>query len=218
MPASKDYNKIQYPRKCNHCDYVSNNPQMWHYHHKTHNAIPNDKLCENGCGNRANFFNTSGRYTCFKISHQCPEYIKNHAERIKDQWAHPQSDNRKELTKKSFVERLHNPETVNKMKETKRKKSGLLTPEDAKNYRHYARVIRQRAQIWAKDKGYVLGQQTYHVDHMFSILDAWNANLPAEIVNHPANLQILEAKENSSKGRKSIITLNELYERIRAYV
>jgi hypothetical protein len=60
----------------------------------------------------------------------------------------------------------------------------------------------------------MLGQQTYHVDHKLSILDAWNANLPAEVVNHPANLQILPAKENSSKGRKSSITIEELYEMI----
>lgn len=96
------------------------------------------------------------------------------------------------------------------MKETKRKKSGLLTPQDAKNYRHYARAIRQRAQIWAKEQGYEIGRQTYHVDHKLSILDAWNANLPAEIVNHPVNLQILEATANTSKGAKSTITVEEL--------
>ena len=203
--------KIQYPRKCNQCDYVSNNPQMWHYHNKTHDPIPSDKLCDNGCGSRANFFNTKGRYTCVKTSHQCPEYIRTHADRIKEHWARPESAARKEQTKTSFVNRLHNIETVAKIKETKRKKSGLLTPDDARNYRHYARAIRQRAQLWARENGYKLGQQTYHVDHKLSILDAWNAKLPLDIVNHPANLQIIEAKENSSKGRKSIITVEELY-------
>ena len=109
------------------------------------------------------------------------------------------------------------PEAVNKMKETKRKKSGLLTPEDAKNYRHYARAIRERAQMWATDNGYKLGQQTYHVDHKLSILDAWKLNLPAEIVNHPVNLQVIEAKRNTSKGSKSSITVEQLYEMIRAF-
>lgn len=216
MPAPKNYQKIQYPRKCSHCDYVSNNPQMWHYHTKTHNPIPSDKLCDNGCGNHANFFNTKGRYTCVKVAQQCPEYIKTHSDRIKDHWTRPDALSRKEQTKKSFIDRLHNTQTVDKIKETKRKKSGLLTPEDAKNYRHYARAIRQRAQIWARENGYNLGQQTYHVDHKLSILDAWNAKLPLEIVNHPANLQILEAKENSSKGSKSIITVEELYALITA--
>ena len=203
--------KNKYPRKCDHCDYISNNPQMWHYHKKTHASIPEGKLCENGCGGFANFINTNGRYTCVKISHQCSQYIKQHSERIKAHWDKPEALIRKEKTKESFVKRLHNNETVEKMKATKRKKSGLLTPDDAKNYRHYARAIRERAQIWAREQGYVLGQQTYHVDHKLSILDAWNANLPAEVVNHPANLQIIEAKQNTSKGRKSIITVEELY-------
>ena len=70
--------------------------------------------------------------------------------------------------------------------------------------------MRKRAQQWAKEQGYELGVTTYHVDHKLSILDAWKANLPAEIVNHPANLQILEAKQNSSKGSKSSITIDEL--------
>lgn len=216
MPASKNYVKIQYPRKCNHCEYVSSNPQMWHYHNKTHNPIPEGQLCENGCDSKAKFLNTKGRYTCKKISHQCPEYVKTHSDRIKKQWEVAPVE-RKEKVKESFVARLHNSVTIDKIKETKRKRSGLLTPEDAKNYRHYARAVRQRAQQWAKEQGHSLGQQTYHVDHKLSVLDAWNANLPLEIVNHPVNLQILEAKKNSSKGSTSILTVNELYDMIRLY-
>ena len=215
MPAPKDYIKIQYPRKCNHCDYISNNPQMWHYHNMTHDPIPQGILCDQGCGKPALFKNTNSRYTCCKITQHCESYTKEHSSRIKQHWERPGADERKAKTKQTFLESACTPEAINKMKETKRKKSGLLTPEDAKNYRHYARAIRQRAQMWATANGYELGQQTYHVDHKLSILDAWNANLPAEIVNHPANLQILEAKENSKKGSKSIITIEQLYEMIK---
>lgn len=215
---NKHQTGIQYPRKCNDCDYVSNNPQMWHYHKRTHEPIPKGQLCENGCRKQANFFNTKGRYTCTKVSQHCPEYLRVHSHRIKSQWAAPESSVRKENTKKTFLQYCAgNESAVEKMKETKRKKSGLLTPDDAKNYRHYARAIRQRAQIWAREQGYLLGQQTYHVDHKLSILDAWNANLPAEVVNHPANLQILEAKKNSSRGSKSIITVEELYDLISSF-
>lgn len=210
-------NKIQYPRKCNHCDYVSNSPQMWHYHNKTHEEIPSDKLCEQGCGKPALFKNTGGRYTCCKITQQCEAYTKEHSERIKQHWKRPESVERKINATQTLLKTACTPEAVEKMKNTKRKKSGLLTPEDAKNYRHYARAIRQRAQMWATDNGYELGKQTYHVDHKLSILDAWNANLPAEIVNHPANLQILEAKKNSSKGSTSILTVEELYVMIEKY-
>lgn len=216
MPAPKDYIKIQYPRKCNHCDYISNNPQMWHYHNKTHDPMPSGQLCDHGCGCLAQFKGTGGVYSCSKISQQCPQYIKTHSERIKTHWQRPESTDRKLKTKATLLRTACTPESVKKMKDTKRKKSGLLTPEDAKNFRHYARAIRQRAQLWATDNGYKLGHQTYHVDHKLSILDAWKLNLPAEIVNHPANLQVIEARRNTSKGSKSSITVEQLYEMIRA--
>lgn len=210
--------KIQYPRKCDHCDYISNNPQMWHYHKKTHADIPSDKLCDHGCGNHANFFNTSGKYTCVKVSQQCPEYSRIQAERVKEHWTRPEAVQRKEKTKQSFIERLHTEETYKKQSDTKRKKFGTLDPMKARNFRHYARYIRERAQKWAIKQGYVLGQQTYHVDHKFSILDAWKLNLPEDVVNHPANLQIIEAKKNTSKGSKSSITVEELYQLINSSV
>lgn len=214
---NKNQTGISYPRKCTHCDYVSNNPQMWHYHNKTHETLPENKLCDNGCGNKALFLNTKGRYTCTKITQHCPKYLEIHSQRIKEQWQRPNSIERKIKASQTFKECTSTTAAIEKSKETKRKKSGLLTPEDAKNYRHYARAIRERAQLWAKEQGYTLGQQTFHVDHKFSILDAWNANLPAEIVNHPTNLQILEAKENTSKGRKSSITLEELFDLIKLH-
>jgi len=212
MPAPKDYTKIQYPRQCEHCDYVSNNPQMYHYHKRIHEPIPNGQLCNHGCGFPAQYRGTGGIYSCQRVSHQCPGYIKKHSERVKQQWVN--ATERKEKTKESFVKRLHNIKTVEKMKQTKREKSGLLTPELARDYRQYARTIRKQAQRWAKKQGYVLGRQTYHVDHKFSILDSWNAKLPAIVVNHPYNLRILDAKENSSKSSKSIISLDELMEAV----
>jgi hypothetical protein len=219
MPAPKDYIKIQYPRKCNHCDYISNNPQMWHYHKQTHETMPADQLCEQGCGKPALFKNTGGRYTCCKITQHCDAYTQEHSSRIKQHWERPNAKVRKENTKKTFLQHCAgNENAIAKLKETKRRKSGLLTPEDAKNYRHYARAARQRAQIWAKENGYILGQQTYHVDHKLSILDAWNAGLSLEILNNPANLQILEAKENSSKGSRSVITVEELCALIKVFV
>lgn len=210
MPAPKDYIKIQYPRKCNHCEYVSNNPQMWHYHKQTHEVISPDQLCDHGCGNPAKYKGTGGIYSCSKVSQRCPEYIKKHSRRVKEHWQRPEAAERKTKATATLLETACTPAAIEKMKKTKKIKSGLLTPDDAKNYRHYARAIRQRAQQWAIEQGYELGQQTFHVDHKFSILDSWKAKLPASIVNHPANLQILEAKLNSSKGSKSSLTLEEL--------
>jgi hypothetical protein len=204
--------KHDYPRKCEHCDYVSNNPSMYHYHKKTHNPIPEGTLCWQGCGQLATQCGTGGKYTCLPKAQRCPEYIKHHSIRIAKQW---EGDvERKDKTRRTFINHLHTQEVINKAKETKRKQFGLLTPEQVTEYRHYARAIRQRAQLWAKEQGYVLGKQTYHVDHKLSILDAWHAGLSADIVNHPTNLQILEAKQNSSKGAKSSITVEELLQKI----
>ena len=209
MPPPKNYIKIMYPRKCECCDYVSNNPTMFHYHKKTHEPIPIGKLCDHGCGQQATVINTKGSYTCLPNAHHCPEYIKQHSIRIAKQW---EGDTlRKEKTKERFFEHCcGNVKVKEKQIATLRKKWGDFTPEQMKDFRHYARRIRSRAQKWAKEQGYVLGQQTYHVDHKLSVFDAWKAGLSESIVNHPANLQILEAKQNSSKGSKSSITVEEL--------
>lgn len=213
MPAPKNYVKIQYPRKCEHCDYISNNPSMYYYHKQTHDPIPDGKLCDHGCGNQAQYRTTGGVYSCSKISQHCPGYLKEHSSRIKQQWngAHE----RKEKTKKSLVERLHNESTYQKLRETLKKKHGNFTPDQMKDFRHYAQRIRSRAQKWAKAQGYLIGPNTYHVDHKLSIYDAFRFGLSEDVVNHPCNLQILEAKQNSQKGNKSIITVNELLLAIR---
>jgi hypothetical protein len=210
MPAPIDYIKIQYPRKCVDCDYIANNPAMYSYHKNTHSPIPLGTYCHFGCGCLATYKNTGGKYTCKEKYQDCAEYLNQLSARTKESWA--DSGERKEKTKQSLKERLHNDVTYKKQSITKRKKSGLITPELVKDYRHYARSIRRQAQQWARGQGYTLGKQTYHVDHKFSILDSWKLKLPATIVNHPYNLQLLEAKINSSKGSKSTITLKELLE------
>lgn len=201
---------IKYPRRCEHCNYLSNNPTMYHYHKKTHQLIPDGTLCDHGCNHQALFIGTGGKYTCRKNAHQCEAYIEKHATRIKSHWARPEAIQRKEITKQSFIERLHNKETVEKIKKTKKAKYNTLSIDDIKEFRVYARIARKGAQQWAKQQGYILGQQTYHVDHKLSLKDAWVAKLPIYIVNHPINLQVIEAKQNSSKGSKSIITVEEL--------
>jgi hypothetical protein len=216
MPRPKgSKNKVQsgitYPRKCNYCDYVSNNPSMYHYHSKIHQSIPAGTLCNHGCGQLATVINTNGKYTCLSLAQHCPEYIRRHSTRVLEHWQRPEATERKEKTKERFFKFCCGvPAVLKKQKQTLKEKFGNFTPEQMKDFRHYGRRIRARAQKWAKEQGYVLGQQTYHVDHKFSIWDSWQAGLSESIVNHPANLQILEAKKNSSKGFKSSITLEEL--------
>lgn len=51
-------------------------------------------------------------------------------------------------------------------------------------------------------------------DHMYSVKDGWDNNVPLEIIKHPANCKIMPIIENKKKGSKSSITLQELYQRI----
>ena len=214
--SSNKKEKILYPRKCNHCEYVSNNPAMWHYHNKTHDTIPEGRLCDHGCGKQAMYITTNNKYNCCKISQQCPAYKNKHSDIVREHWTRPEAEERKLLTAESLRERLHNEETVAKQVKTKRANGGLKF-EDIPHYRIYARKARKLAQAWARSNGHEIGKLTYHVDHKVSVLEGWNNKLPLEVISHPANLQILEARENSGKGAKSCMTIEKLLTMIKQY-
>lgn len=205
---------ISYPRKCETCDYISNNPSMFHYHKKTHYSVEG-KVCAYGCEQPAKFVSTQETYCCSKTFHLCPGYLETHSDRISQQWERPESQQRKIDTRQSFIERLHTPEIRERQKNTMRAKTGILTEERRLIFRRYAYACRKLAQSWAKDNGYEIGQQTFHVDHIYSVLDGFKNGIEPAIISHQVNLRILEAKKNSSKGPKSEITLEELLERIK---
>jgi hypothetical protein len=213
QPGAKS--KIIYPRECDHCNYIANNPQMWHYHNTTHKKIPTNQLCELGCGQLAIIISTGGKYRCNKNFAKCPKYILEHSERVKKQWERPEAIERKEKTKERFLKCCAgNPTVVEKLKKTLREKFGWNSGEVGKDFRRYARQCRSIAQIWAKEQGYKIGQHTYHVDHKVSIWQAFQSKLPLNIVNHTENLEILSEYNNSSKGWKCSITIEELLKRI----
>lgn len=209
---NKIHSGIYYPRRCDQCGYEANNPAMYFYHKKTHLPIPEGTLCDHGCGQNATVRGTGGVYSCSPNSHRCPEYLRKHSEQVSHQWLGDET--RKEVTKESLIRRLHNRETVEKMQRTLQLKYDSLRPSEMTNYKRYARRLRGRAQQWAKEQGYILGRTTWHVDHKFSIKDAWRSNLPIGIVGHSANLCVISSTENIAKGRKSSITLEELIQNI----
>ncbi len=224
MPPPKNYIKIQYPRKCNHCEYISNNPQMWHYHNKTHDVIPEGQLCDHGCGKFALFRNTRGKYTCVKNSFTCPKYLEIHAKRVKEQWDNDDQRKKDLSIKNPMKDDSTKIKQAKLQSETKKKnyvKSGMCE-QKAKEFKYYSKYVRAMGRIpnkeWALSQGYKIGKFTYHIDHKLSVFDAWKAGLPEEVVNHPMNLQIVEYKTNLSKGRKSSITVEELLESIKASV
>lgn len=54
-------------------------------------------------------------------------------------------------------------------------------------------------------------------DHLLSVKDGFDNNIPPEIISHPANCQLILQKKNSSKNRTSSITYEELLIRIRDF-
>jgi hypothetical protein len=197
---------------------------MWYYHKQIHDPIPEGQLCAHGCGQSALFRGTGGKYTCVKNSFTCPKYLEVHSKRVKEQWATPLAEQRKEDARHSITQRLHNEETYRKSSSTRKKnyvESGMCE-QKAKEFRYYSKYVRAKGRHpnkeWALSQGYEIGKFTYHVDHKLSVFDAWKAGLSEEIVNHPMNLQIVEYKANLHKGRKSSITVEELLESIKASV
>lgn len=55
------------------------------------------------------------------------------------------------------------------------------------------------------------------LDHKYSIRDGYDNDVDPNIMSHVMNCQILEHKDNLSKGKKSSITLDQLMEKIKSY-
>jgi hypothetical protein len=51
-------------------------------------------------------------------------------------------------------------------------------------------------------------------DHMFSIREGFEGEVPPDLISHPANCQLLIHNENVSKNKKSSVTLEELKAKI----
>lgn len=51
-------------------------------------------------------------------------------------------------------------------------------------------------------------------DHMYSIRDGFDNKIDTNLISHPANCRLIFQKDNAIKHRKSIITVEELKERI----
>ena len=52
----------------------------------------------------------------------------------------------------------------------------------------------------------------HEVDHKFSVSSGYEHHIPLEIISARHNLQLLSPRENSRKGKKCSISIEELYE------
>jgi hypothetical protein len=56
------------------------------------------------------------------------------------------------------------------------------------------------------------GRTSYHLDHIFSIKEAYENNVSVEVVSHVSNLRMLKYDKNIAKGGLSDKSLSELFE------
>lgn len=72
------------------------------------------------------------------------------------------------------------------------------------NYRKYFNIINPFKLNRSSGK--------YSLDHIYSVQDGFDNNVSIEIISSPVNLRMITINENSIKGKKSYITLDELFE------
>ncbi len=200
---------ITYPRICQICNYSANNPTMWGYHKATHVPIPNGKLCDFGCEQPAVARKTTGRYVCCETSQNCPSYRKQHAARIKKQWATNEWKDRRLKNKMRTLNETDEQRRIRNEKQKKTKREKLLSIADTFGKRQYSRII-----IYHSRKTYKIHKETlnplnlqisrdeYHIDHKVSRHVGYLLKIPIHYMYSEHNLDIMPSKQNSSKSSK----------------
>lgn len=82
-------------------------------------------------------------------------------------------------------------------------------------FEHVTSLIKELGWYSASNRGNNLNGCSR--DHMYSISDGFANNVDPKIISHPANCRIIPHKKNQSKNKKSVITLNELLQRIEQF-
>jgi hypothetical protein len=108
-------------------------------------------------------------------------------------------------------------ETYKKYLDT-RIKNGNAIPKELKNdYERYVELVWKYTNISYSEHYYEInpnnlkrGRTTYHLDHKVSIFEGFNNSILPNIIGSKYNLEILEAKKNLSKQRKSSQLISEL--------
>lgn len=103
---------------------------------------------------------------------------------------------------------------------------GERCPECAKSQRKYTPAEQRKLDLYKKrvrlqtDYTYDryknvinpedLSRSEYQLDHIYSVLDGFDNNVPIRVLCSPINLMMLPMSDNISKGRESGMTIEEL--------
>lgn len=94
-------------------------------------------------------------------------------------------------------------------------KLGWTRPEDREPFKLYQEIVRRKTnenyqKYFTKIPNAKNRSRDFHLDHKYSIKEAFDNNIPFEVVSHYKNLEIIDGRLNESKGKSSSTTLNEL--------
>lgn len=102
--------------------------------------------------------------------------------------------------------------------------AGITRPKGQANLSNYQAHVRRLTIInYNKYKNLInpnnlpRGKKSYHIDHIYSVYDGFTNNISAEVISHPANLQMLSSSKNIIKRTKSHHTVAELMEKIKNF-
>jgi len=117
--------------------------------------------------------------------------------------------------------------TINEKRELGKKlseamiRAGIATPIEDRDafqeYRNKVSLESSRYDLTKLDNFDKRGPKGYHLDHKYSVFEGFKNNVPAEIIGHICNLEMIPFNHNTSKGSKCSVSLSFLKESIEKY-
>lgn len=129
------------------------------------------------------------------------------------------------FNKKSDTEKeaLYN-KIISKARQTKIERGLVIPREEKEDLTHYRELISlytnrnfRKYYYFINPKRLKRGINDYHIDHIYSVFEAFKNNIPIWIICHPCNLRMLESNLNRSKGKDIHHSLEELLDKIEKF-
>ena len=154
-----------------------------------------------------------------------------HSNRTSDSYRHYVSDDIKAVIGKKSSEKFEKPGFKEKFRKSMEESGAWIPLADLDEFVMYKRLC-----YWVKPMWNIINDleqisllnelKVFHPtknskgcvrDHLITKVDGFNMGVPPEILRHPANCRIITHSQNASKGSKSTISLDILFEKIYNY-
>ena len=153
-----------------------------------------------------------------------------HGHRQASSYSHPHTKETKEVIGKKSKEKFNNPNYRKKVRKTNEDNGNWIPFSQKSDYEIYFILSN-----WTERMFYELSDiETARLamlgifnsktnigglvrDHVLSRKDGFVLGIPPAILRHPCNCQLLTVSENVTKGSKSLLTPEELFDKIKIY-